>query len=189
MKTTLFRPPYGIDHQPETASEIQMLPMPQSMGYVIIGARIDPHDWGENNGGAPPPADTIVQRVLARLEANKGNIILMHDGGGDRSQTVAALPQIIDGLRAKGYEFVSVSDLLGQTRAQVMPSLSRPRMVAGARGRVHFRCGPLAAREHRIHLHRRNHAGQRARADHRTARADRKAAAGAAPTIPNTSRR
>ena len=48
----------------------------------------------------------------------------MHDGGGDRSHTVAALPQIIEGLRAKGYEFVSVSDLLGQSRAQVMRSLT-----------------------------------------------------------------
>ncbi len=124
VKTTLFRPPYGIDHQPETASEIQMLPIPQSMGYVIIGARIDPHDWGENNGQPPAPADTIVQRVLAQTETNDGNIILLHDGGGDRSHTVAALPQIIEGLRAKGYEFVSVSDLLGQTRAQVMPSLT-----------------------------------------------------------------
>ncbi|MGH9692369.1 MAG: glycosyltransferase [Candidatus Acidiferrales bacterium] len=124
VKTTLFRPPYGIDHQPETASEIQMLPIPQSMGYVIVGARVDPHDWGEVNGQPPPPAKTIVQRVLAQAEANKGNIILMHDGGGDRSHTVAALPQIIDGLRAKGFQFVTVSDLLGQTRAQVMPALS-----------------------------------------------------------------
>jgi len=94
------------------------------MGYVIIGARIDPHDWGEPNGKPPAPAATIVQRVLTDTEANKGNIILMHDGGGDRSHTVAALPQIIDGLRANGYEFVSVSNLLGQERAQVMPSLS-----------------------------------------------------------------
>jgi peptidoglycan-N-acetylglucosamine deacetylase len=124
VKTTLFRPPYGIDHEPETASEIQLLPIPQSMGYVIIGARIDPHDWGENNGQPPAPADTIVQRVLAQTENNNGNIILLHDGGGDRSHTVAALPRIIEGLRAKGYEFVSVSDLLGQTRAQMMRSLS-----------------------------------------------------------------
>jgi len=124
VKTTLFRPPYGIDHQPETASEVQMLPIPQSMGYVIIGARIDPHDWGEPNGGPPPPVNTIVQRVLADVEANKGNIILMHDGGGDRSHTVAALPQIIDGLRAKGYEFVSVSNLLGQDRSEMMVPLT-----------------------------------------------------------------
>jgi cellulose synthase/poly-beta-1,6-N-acetylglucosamine synthase-like glycosyltransferase/spore germination protein YaaH/peptidoglycan/xylan/chitin deacetylase (PgdA/CDA1 family) len=124
VKTTLFRPPYGIDHQPETASEIQMLPIPQSMGYVIVGAQIDPHDWGEVSGAAPPPVPEIVQRVLADTQAGKGNIILMHDGGGDRSHTVAALPQIIDALRAKGYEFVSVSNLLGQTRAQTMPALT-----------------------------------------------------------------
>jgi peptidoglycan-N-acetylglucosamine deacetylase len=124
VKTLLFRPPYGIDHQPETASEIAMLPIPQAMGYIIVGAQIDPHDWGEPDGGAPPPVDTIVQRVIADVQTSKGNIILMHDGGGDRSHTVAALPQIIDGLRAKGYEFVSVATLLGQTRAQVMPPLT-----------------------------------------------------------------
>jgi cellulose synthase/poly-beta-1,6-N-acetylglucosamine synthase-like glycosyltransferase/spore germination protein YaaH/peptidoglycan/xylan/chitin deacetylase (PgdA/CDA1 family) len=125
IKTLLFRPPFGIDHQPETASEIQMLPVPQSMGFIIVGARIDPHDWGEVNGGSPPPVATIVQQVLAEAQKNKGNIILMHDGGGDRSHTLAALPQIIDGLRANGYEFVSVAALLGQTRAQVMQPLSQ----------------------------------------------------------------
>jgi cellulose synthase/poly-beta-1,6-N-acetylglucosamine synthase-like glycosyltransferase/peptidoglycan/xylan/chitin deacetylase (PgdA/CDA1 family)/spore germination protein YaaH len=124
VKTTLFRPPYGIDHQPETASEVQLLPIPQSMGYAIIGARIDPHDWGEPNGAPPAPADTIVERVLAQTNGHSGNIILLHDGGGDRSHTVAALPKIIQGLRAKGYQFVTVSDLLGQTRAQVMPPLT-----------------------------------------------------------------
>jgi cellulose synthase/poly-beta-1,6-N-acetylglucosamine synthase-like glycosyltransferase/spore germination protein YaaH/peptidoglycan/xylan/chitin deacetylase (PgdA/CDA1 family) len=124
VKTLLFRPPFGIDHQPETASEIAMLPVPQSMGYIIVGAQIDPHDWGEAEGGAPPPVDTIVQRVMADAQTGKGNIILMHDGGGDRSHTLIALPQIIDGLRAKGFEFVSVATLLGQTRAQVMPPLT-----------------------------------------------------------------
>ena len=69
VKTLLFRPPYGIDHQPETASEIQMLPIPQAMGYIIVGARVDPHDWGEPNGGLPPPADTIVQRVTRRRDS------------------------------------------------------------------------------------------------------------------------
>ncbi len=124
VKTTLFRPPYGIDHQPETASEIQMLPIPQAMGYIIVGAQIDPHDWGEGDGQPPAPANVLVQRVLADVAKGRGNIILNHDGGGDRSQTVLELPQIIDQLRAKGYEFVSVSDLLNQTRAQVMPPLS-----------------------------------------------------------------
>jgi peptidoglycan-N-acetylglucosamine deacetylase len=125
VKTLLFRPPFGIDHQPETASEIQMLPVAQSMGYIIVGARIDPHDWGEPDGGPPPPAETIVARVLADAQNGKGwNIVLLHDGGGDRSHTVGALPQIIDGLRAKGFQFVSVSDLLGQSRTSLMPPLS-----------------------------------------------------------------
>ncbi|MGA9885040.1 MAG: glycosyltransferase [Candidatus Acidiferrales bacterium] len=123
VKTTLFRPPYGVDVEPETASEIHMLPVPQEMGYLIIGGRVDPHDWGEPGGGPPPPTNTIVKRVVSQVEANVGNIVLLHDGGGDRIHTVEALPQIIDRLRAKGYEFVTVSQLLGETRAQVMPPL------------------------------------------------------------------
>lgn len=122
VKTLLFRPPYGIDHQPETADEVSMLPIPQSLGYMLVGAWIDPHDWGEPGGGAPPPTDLIVQRVLGDLP--RGNIIMMHDGGGDRSHTVAALPRIIDGVRKAGYEIVPVSELLGQTRAQVMPEVT-----------------------------------------------------------------
>ncbi|MGH9710871.1 MAG: polysaccharide deacetylase family protein, partial [Candidatus Acidiferrales bacterium] len=122
-KTLLFRPPYGIDHEPETAAEVANLPIPQSMGYLLVGGRIDPHDWGEEGGAPPPPTATIVSRVVDQVEKGPGNIILLHDGGGDRSHTVAALPQIIDQLEAKGYQFVTVSSLLGQTRAQVMPPL------------------------------------------------------------------
>src|SRR6202035_3976173 len=55
---------------------------------------------------------------------NDGNIILFHDGGGDRTQTIAALPQLIDRLRAQGYQFVSVPDLLHKTRASMMLPLS-----------------------------------------------------------------
>ena len=122
VKTVFFRPPYGIDHQPETADEVSVFPVAQSMGYMLIGARIDPHDWGDVGGGAPPSASTIVQRIMA--DASKGSIMMFHDGGGDRSQTVAALPQVIDGLRAAGYEIVPVSELVNQTRAQVMPPVT-----------------------------------------------------------------
>ena len=60
---------------------------------------------------------------------------MLHDGGGDRSHTVEALPDIIDGLRAAGFELVPVSDLIGQTRAQVMPPLTcRSGCVARADG-------------------------------------------------------
>jgi len=96
---------------------VAQLPYPQELGYLIVGQRIDPDDWSLQDG-KPIPAKEIVDRVLR--QANKGNIILLHDGGGDRSQTLAALPQIIDALREKGYQFVSASDLIGKTRAQVM---------------------------------------------------------------------
>ena len=62
----------------------------------------------------------------------RGSIILMHDGGGDRSATVAALPLLITTLRAKGYELVNVSDLMGKTTAEVMPPIS-PKMRWQAR--------------------------------------------------------
>lgn len=122
VKTVLFRPPYGIDHQPETAPEVASLPIPQSMGYMLVGARIDPHDWGDLGGGSPPSVDEIVQRVLD--DASKGSIVMFHDGGGDRSHTLAALPRVIDGLRAAGYQIVPVSELVGQTRAEVMPEVT-----------------------------------------------------------------
>src|SRR5713226_3607766 len=121
VKSILFRPPYGIDHQPEYAEEVSRLPLAQEMGYLIIGQKIDPHDW-KQEAGKQVPAQEIADSVLR--QADSGNIILFHDGGGDRSQTVAALPQIIDSLRARGYDFVSVPDLLGMKRAQVMMSLS-----------------------------------------------------------------
>jgi cellulose synthase/poly-beta-1,6-N-acetylglucosamine synthase-like glycosyltransferase len=56
----------------------------------------------------------------------RGSVILMHDGGGDRSATVAALPVLIDTLRAHGYTFVPVSALMGKTTAEVMPRLTWP---------------------------------------------------------------
>src|ERR1700680_3002312 len=121
VKSILFRPPYGIDHQPEYAEEVAQLPIAQEMGYLIVGQKIDAHDW-QQNAGSQIPEQEIVNNVMRQAE--DGNIILFHDGGGDRAHTVLALPRIIDALRAQGYEFVSVSDLIGKTRAEVMMPLS-----------------------------------------------------------------
>jgi len=121
VKSILFRPPYGIDHQPEYAEEVAQLPIAQDMGYLIVGQKIDPHDWRQPYG-KQVPAQEIIDDVVR--QAGTGNIILFHDGGGDRSQTLAALPKIIDELRARGYEFVSVPELVNKTRAEVMVPLS-----------------------------------------------------------------
>ena len=133
VKSILFRPPYGIDHQPEYAEEVAQLPYPQEMGYLIVGRRIDPDDWRMTDAKAQRPAQEIADDVIR--QANSGNIVLLHDGGGERAQTVAAIPLIVDQLRAKGYEFVSVSDLIGKTRADVMlPLTFRERLAARADG-------------------------------------------------------
>lgn len=66
--------------------------------YVPVTWDVDTRDW------ARPGTSTIVRRAVAG--ARPGAIIIMHDGGGDRRQTVAALPKIIAKLRAKGYSFV-----------------------------------------------------------------------------------
>ncbi len=121
VKSILFRPPYGIDHQPEYAEEVAQLPIAQDMGYLIVGQKIDPHDWRQPYG-KQVPAEEIIEGVLRQADA--GNIVLFHDGGGDRSQTVKALPVIIDRLRERGFEFVPVPELVGKTRAEVMVPLS-----------------------------------------------------------------
>jgi cellulose synthase/poly-beta-1,6-N-acetylglucosamine synthase-like glycosyltransferase len=63
-------------------------------------------------------------RIMKTKPQFRGSIILLHDGGGDRTATVAALPLLIDTLRAHGYQIVPVSELMGKTMAQVMPPLT-----------------------------------------------------------------
>jgi cellulose synthase/poly-beta-1,6-N-acetylglucosamine synthase-like glycosyltransferase len=63
-------------------------------------------------------------RIMKTKPQFRGSIILLHDGGGDRSATIAALPLLIDTLRAHGYQIVPVSELMGKTTAEVMPPLS-----------------------------------------------------------------
>ncbi|MDE2499989.1 MAG: glycosyltransferase [Alphaproteobacteria bacterium] len=118
----LFRPPYMGDAEPSTKDEIFPVEVAQDMGYITIGVHVDPLDWQK-----PDPA-LMMQRVLQEVSDPdpdvRGNVILLHDGGGDRSRTVELLPELIDQLRAKGYHFVLVSKLAGLTRNQAMPPLA-----------------------------------------------------------------
>jgi cellulose synthase/poly-beta-1,6-N-acetylglucosamine synthase-like glycosyltransferase len=99
----------------------------QTLGYTIIGNKIDTNDWDEHPRKSPKEITDSVFQQIADMEAkpwNRGSIILLHDGGGDRSATVACLPVLIEALRARGYEIVPVSELVGKTRAEVMPPLT-----------------------------------------------------------------
>jgi peptidoglycan/xylan/chitin deacetylase (PgdA/CDA1 family) len=110
----LFRPPYGaFNHQTfETLRGERML---------MVLWSIDPGDWRR------PGVKEIVSDVLQN--SKPGAIVIMHDGGGDRSQTIDALPAIIRGLRRRHYTLVSVPDLL---RLDPPPRHQRPPTLGAA---------------------------------------------------------
>jgi cellulose synthase/poly-beta-1,6-N-acetylglucosamine synthase-like glycosyltransferase len=114
-RSAFFRPPYFGDAAPTTPDELDPVSLASRRGYYTIGLRDDSEDW------QPLPVATIIHNVLAARDS--GNIVLLHDGGGDRSRTVAALGTIIDSLRARGDTLVLVSDLAGLSRDAAMPPL------------------------------------------------------------------
>src|SRR5437763_6224208 len=131
--TTLFRPPYAADTSPSKITELTPLELAQELGYLVVLENIDPQDW------ARPGADIILQRV--KQQRRDGSIILLHDAGGDREQTVEALPRILDYLKTRGDSVVPISTLLGTTRDSLMPSTdAKPHMlrhfVSGAGFRI-----------------------------------------------------
>ncbi len=129
--TTLFRPPYAADTSPSKISELTPLKLAQDLGYLVVLENIDPQDW------ARPGADIILQRV--KQQRRDGSIILLHDAGGDREQTVEALPRILDYLKTRGDTIVSLSTLLGTTRDAVMPPVQAKglnRFVSGVGFRI-----------------------------------------------------
>jgi peptidoglycan/xylan/chitin deacetylase (PgdA/CDA1 family) len=93
----LFRPPYG-SFDTATMNELR------SLHLIMVLWSVDTGDYLQ------PGVQTIVERAIAG--AQPGAIMLLHDGGGTRTQTVQALPAIIQGLRARGYELVTVPQLL-----------------------------------------------------------------------------
>ncbi len=93
----LFRPPYGLWNRATLA-------LLHSYRMLMVLWTVDTNDY------LRPGVSAIVHSVLAG--ARPGAIILLHDAGGDRSQTVRALPKIISALRARGYRFATVPQLL-----------------------------------------------------------------------------
>jgi peptidoglycan-N-acetylglucosamine deacetylase len=94
----VFRPPYG-------SSDGAVVRQAGALGLATVLWNVDPADYSQPGAGA------IVRRVLAQVQP--GSIIVSHDGGGRRVQTLTAYPQIIRALRARGYRIVTVPQLLG----------------------------------------------------------------------------
>ena len=124
----LFRAPYFGDAEPTTADELGPALIAQQHGYTVVGLHVDPGDW--KTPGVPTIVEKTIAQVMASNPERSGNIVLLHDGGGNREQTVAALPAIITSLQHAGYTFVPVATLAGLTHDQTMPKLSGSDLVA-----------------------------------------------------------
>ena len=133
-RIAFFRPPYFGDAEPTTPDELIPVGIASRRNYWTIGLHVDSEDWRE------PPADSIIaavlhQRAVPRLvtatnQDSARNVVLLHDAGGDRHNTVAALGPLIDSLHARGDTIVLVSELAGITRDDAMSPLPPSSAVA-----------------------------------------------------------
>jgi peptidoglycan/xylan/chitin deacetylase (PgdA/CDA1 family) len=96
-RASLFRPPYE-------SYDRQTLGVMRLEGKLVVLWDVDSRDWTR------PGVRRIVSNVVPRVRP--GSIVLLHDGGGVRWQTVAALPSIVRALRARGYRFVTVPQMM-----------------------------------------------------------------------------
>ncbi len=109
INTSLLRLPYSSTASEFSASTFRAARAASRVGYLVVAATEDGRDWKR------PGVDRIVANVTP--PAGQGGIILLHDGGGNRAQTVAALDRLIPALQSQGYRFVTVSDIAGLARS------------------------------------------------------------------------
>jgi cellulose synthase/poly-beta-1,6-N-acetylglucosamine synthase-like glycosyltransferase/peptidoglycan/xylan/chitin deacetylase (PgdA/CDA1 family) len=121
----LLRPPYSSEPGAVTTRQLAAYTDVARRGYLVVLADFDSRDW------ARPGVDATVRN--ATPAGQRGGIVMFHDGGGNRSQTVAALQRLIPRLRARGFRFVRVADLANVPRGALEP---RPSGWQRARGRL-----------------------------------------------------
>jgi cellulose synthase/poly-beta-1,6-N-acetylglucosamine synthase-like glycosyltransferase/spore germination protein YaaH/peptidoglycan/xylan/chitin deacetylase (PgdA/CDA1 family) len=128
--TVMFRAPFNADSEPGKTEELIPVALSRKRNYLTIGESIDPEDW--EKGERPDfNADTIFNRTIRSYEnrirqyEDSASIILLHDAGGDRSETVQATGMIIRYFQAKGYTFTTVADLMHKKKEDLMPAVPR----------------------------------------------------------------
>ena len=102
----LFRAPYG-------AVSGTLIGQARAQGMLTIQWDVDPRDWARPGAGAIQAGGPAAEAARVLGGARSGSIVVMHDGGGPRDQTAAALPGIIATLKRRGYRLVTVPELLG----------------------------------------------------------------------------
>ncbi|MEV5802338.1 bifunctional polysaccharide deacetylase/glycosyltransferase family 2 protein [Streptomyces collinus] len=113
VTTALLRPPYSSENDALDDADWSVLKQADAAGYVTVLSTQDAEDWQR------PGADRILAN--AAPHGHGGQVLLMHDAGGDRSQTVAALTSLVPRLKAQGFTFATVSDAVGMA-APVQPA-------------------------------------------------------------------
>jgi cellulose synthase/poly-beta-1,6-N-acetylglucosamine synthase-like glycosyltransferase/spore germination protein YaaH/peptidoglycan/xylan/chitin deacetylase (PgdA/CDA1 family) len=141
--TLLFRPPYNADAEPTSVEEVTPVVIASAANYITVGEFIDPQDWNVNerlpNGSVVHrTANEMLQSVLNQLGTEHGSSILLHDGGGDRAETVKLIPMLVTELTKRGYRFVTVSELINATRDEINPPVTRSDTFMLANDRVVF---------------------------------------------------
>ncbi|SDF12182.1 glycosyltransferase [Limimaricola pyoseonensis] len=116
VSARLYREPYMRSGGPIHPAELATLRPLHEAGYVIAGIEVVPWDWTASS------PEALTDEVIAQIAQGAGNVVLLHDSGGDKSVTVAAVPMIIDRLRAQGYEFTTLAGLLNTPAYTLMPT-------------------------------------------------------------------
>ncbi|MFL5407156.1 MAG: glycosyltransferase [Myxococcales bacterium] len=133
----LFRPPYHSDESLDDPVNAQVISRASALGYLTLGQNIDPEDFGQTD------PQEIARRALA--QAKNGSVLLLHDGGGNRAATVAALPLILDGLAKQGIRVVSPEEVTGMSREALLPPAPRAAITALVEGADMVVFGVLSA--------------------------------------------
>src|SRR5262245_1482042 len=123
VRPRLVRPPFSATPDEVDPQHERSYADIARQGYVIALANYDSEDWRR------PGVAKIVSNATPR--GKHGGVILMHDGGGDRSETVAALKRLVPGLRARGFRFVGLNALLGAGPSQADPPASSGQQFRG----------------------------------------------------------
>lgn len=117
IKTHLLRLPYSSETVDITAPELAAARRAGELGYLLVFATEDGEDWRQ------PGPGTIVARSTPAM--GRGGVVLLHDAGGDRSQTVEAVDRLITKLKGEGYRFTTVSDLAGLPAGSAVEPVDR----------------------------------------------------------------
>ena len=129
IRSSLFRPPHTSSNYLRLDNAPDLVRTASDLGYLFAAYDADPLDFLLSS-------DRIVSETISHVE-NGGQVVLLHDAGGNRRPTVDALPIIIDRLRERGFQLVATHELIGRSRNELMPAVTGQ----GVAGRVESQTG------------------------------------------------